>query len=125
MHERKEGEFMMESMLMMAAAVFFLLVLADFSLADAPQDRISGRIYAQFLSDWKIISSAFSKKSTLEKLDNPVIYLSDSPIAGNASESFTAVPKATLNHSVTAGHPKFQNSKPLLHKQYNRKMMEN
>ena len=35
---------------MMAAAIFLLLVLADFSLADTPQDRISGRMYVRFLS---------------------------------------------------------------------------
>lgn len=125
MHERKEGEFMMESMLMMAAAVFFLLVLADFSLAEAPQDRISGRIYARFLSDWQTVSAAFSKKSTLEKLDTPAIYLSDPPITGSAFESPAVSVKNTTKYSAPIHRQKLTNSEPLLRKQYNRKMMEN
>ena len=67
---------MMESMMMMAAAIFLLLVLADFSLADTPQDRISGRMYVRFLSGWQTVCAAFSKKGTLEKFDNPAICLS-------------------------------------------------
>ena len=67
----------MESMMMMAAAIFLLLVLADFSLADTPQDRISGRMYVRFLSGWQTVCAAFSKKGTLEKFDNPAICLSD------------------------------------------------
>ena len=54
---------MMESMMMMAAAIFLLLVLADFSLADTPQDRISGRMYVRFLSGWQTVCAAFSKQS--------------------------------------------------------------
>ena len=116
---------MMESMMMMAAAIFFLLVLADFSLADAPQDRISGRMYVRFLAGWQTICAAFYKKGTLEKFDNPAICLSDPQIASGASEPLNAVAKTTAKYSAYQPHQKHQNAEPLLRRQYNRKMMEN
>ena len=92
----------MESMMMMAAAIFLLLVLADFSLADTPQDRISGRMYVRFLSGWQTVCAAFSKKGTLEKFDNPAICLSDPQIASGASEPLAAVAKATASIPLTS-----------------------
>ena len=125
MYKRKEGERMMESMMMMAAAIFFLLVLADFSLADAPQDRISGRMYVRFLSGWQTVCAAFSKKGTLEKFDNPAICLSDPQIASGASDPLSAAAKTTAKYSACQPRQKHQNAEPLLRRQYNRKMMEN
>ena len=114
---------MMESMMMMAAAIFFLLVLADFSLADAPQDRISGRMYIRFLAGWQTVCAAFSKKGTLEKFDNPAICLSDPQIASGTSEPLNAVTKTPVKYSALQ-HQKRPNAEPLQRRQYNRKMME-
>ena len=114
---------MMESMMMMAAAIFLLLVLADFSLADTPQGRISGRMYARFLSGWQTVCAAFSKKGTLEKFDNPAICLSDPQIASGASEPLAA--KATAKYSSYQSRQKHRNTESLQRRQYNRKMMEN
>ena len=116
---------MMESLMMMAAAIFLLLVLADFSLADTPQDRISGRMYVRFLSGWQTVCAAFSKKGTLEKFDNPAICLSDPQIASGASEPLAAVAKATAKYSSYQSRQKHRNTESLQRRQYNRKMMEN
>ena len=113
---------MMESMMMMAAAIFLLLVLADFSLADTPQDRISGRMYVRFLSGWQTVCAAFSKKGTLE---NPAICLSDPQIASGASEPLAAVAKATAKYSSYQSRQRHRNTESLQRRQYNRKMMEN
>ena len=107
---------MMESMMMMAAAIFLLLVLADFSLADTPQDRISGRMYVRFLSGWQTVCAAFS---------NPAICLSDPQIAAGASEPLAAVAKATAKYSSYQSRQKHRNTESLQRRQYNRKMMEN
>ena len=115
---------MMESMMMMAAAIFLLLVLADFSLADTPQDRISGRMYVRFLSGWQTVCAAFSKKGTLEKFDNPAICLSDPQIASGASEPLAAVAKATAKYSSYQSRQRHRNTESLQRRQYNRKMMD-
>ena len=99
--------------------------LADFSLADTPQDRISGRMYVRFLSGWQTVCAAFSKKGTLEKFDNPAICLSDPQIASGASEPLAAVAKATAKYSSYQSRQRHRNTESLQRKQYNRKMMEN
>ena len=105
--------------------IFLLLVLADFSLADTPQGRISGRMYVRFLSGWQTVCAAFSKKGTLEKFDNPAICLSDPQIASGASEPLAAVAKATAKYSSYQSRQKHRNTESLQRRQYNRKMMEN